>query len=120
MCLEPDIWEECYQDTSALSYEQLINLDQHYQQHSEFSSSIDDEFHHIVKLVMKEKATQIKSLEKSLFLSTSKKNLFLKLGNIVKSLFWFFSRKYPYRNAKRNPDEAFYSCIVPVDDGWNL
>ena len=120
MCLDPDVWEECYQDTLALSYEQLIDLDQHYQQHGE--SSIDNEFHHIVKLVMKEKATQIKSLEKSLFLSASKNNLFLKLGNIGKSLVWFFSRKHPYRNTKRDPveDDVSSSCILPVDDVWNL
>ena len=120
MCLDPDVWEECYQDTLALSYEQLIDLDQHYQQHGE--SSIDDEFHHIVKLVMKEKATQIKSLEKSLFLSASKKNLFLKLGNIVKSVVWFFSRKDPYKYAKRDAarDDVSPSCFLPVDDVWNL
>ena len=120
MCLDPEIWEDCYQDTLSLSYEQLIDLDHHYQKHGE--SSIDNEFHHIVKLVMKEKATQIKSLEKSLFLSASKKNLFLKLGNIVKSFVWIFSRKDPYRNAKRDPveDDVSSSCILPVDDVWNL
>ena len=118
MCLDPEDWEECYQETSALSYEQLIDLDQHYQQHGE--SSIDNEFHHIVKLVMKEKATQIKSLEKSLFLSASKKNLFLKLGNIVKSFVWFFARKHPYRDPKRQPDEACASCFLPIDDVWKL
>ena len=120
MCLEPEDWKNCFESTSALSYEQLIELDQHYKQHSE--TSIDDEHHHIVKLVMKEKASQIKSLEKSLFLSASKKNLFLKLGNIGKSLVWLFSRKHPYRNTKRDPgeDDVSSSCILPADDVWNL
>ena len=118
MCLEPADWSRCYEGTAELSYVELIELDQHYQKNSE--TSIDDELHHIVKLVMKEKATQIKSLEKSLFLSASKKNLFLKLGNIVKSFVWFFTRKHPYIDAKRQPDEAFASCFLPVDDLWNL
>ena len=91
MCLDPDVWEECYQDTLALSYEQLIDLDQHYQQHGE--SSIDDELHHIVKLVMKEKTTQLKGLGNSLFLSAAKKNLFLKHGNTEKFCLVLFSQR---------------------------
>ncbi|KGG12709.1 hypothetical protein EV05_1927 [Prochlorococcus sp. MIT 0601] len=71
---------------------------------------------------MKEKETQIKSLEKSLFLSASKTNLFLKLGNIGKSLIWFFSRKDPYRNAKRDPveEDVSSSYFLPADDVWIL
>ncbi|WP_320674003.1 hypothetical protein [Prochlorococcus sp. MIT 1341] len=120
MCLEPEDWENCYEGTSALSYEQLIELDQYYQERSE--TSIDDELHHIVKLVMKEKKPQINGLEKSLFLSTSKKNLFLKLMNLAKSLVWFFSSHHPYRNAQRDPveDDANSSCLLPIEDVWNL
>ena len=120
MCLEPEDWEKCYEGTQELSYEALIKLDQHYQKNSE--TSIDDELHHIVKLVMKEKAPQIKGLEKCLFLSTAKNNLFQKLGNIGKNLVWFFSRKNLNRNAKRDLLEKYdsSSCILLADEEWNL
>ena len=91
MCLESEDWEKCYEGTQELSYDALIKLDQHYQKNSE--TSIDDELHHIVKLVMKEKAPQIIGLEKCLFLSTAKNNLFQKLGNIGKILFGSFLAK---------------------------
>ena len=120
MCLEPEDWGKCYEGTQELSYVELIKLDQHYQKNSE--TSIDDELHHIVKLVMKEKAPQIKGLEKCLFLSTAKNNLFLKLGNIGKNLVWFFSRKNLNRNAKRDLMEKddSSSCILLADEEWNL
>ena len=120
MCLEPEDWEKCFERTQELSYEQLIELDQHYQKNSE--TSIDDELHHILKLVMKEKAPQIKGLEKCLIFSTAKNNLFLKLGNIVRSLLWFFSRKSLNRTAKRElvEDDDSSSCILLADEEWNL
>ena len=65
MCLEPADWSKCYEGTAQLSYVELIELDQHYQKNCE--TSIDDELHHIVKMVMKEKATQIKSQSKMSF-----------------------------------------------------
>ena len=120
MCLEPEDWEKCYEGTQELSYVELIEFDQHYQKNSE--SSIDDELHHIVKLVMKEKATQLKGLEKCLFLSATKKNLFIKLGNIAKSVVWFFSRKHRYSKAKKDlvDDTDASSCILLADEEWNL
>ena len=120
MCLESEDWEKCFKGTQELSYEELIKLDHYYQKHSE--SSIDDELHHIVKLVLIGKATQIKGLEKCLFLSHAKNNLFLKLGNIAKSLLWLFSRKSLNRTAKRElvEDDDSSSCILLADEEWNL
>ena len=120
MCLEPEDWSKCYEGTQELSYVELIELDQYYQKNSE--TSIDEELHHIVKLVIKEKAIQLKGLEKCLFLSTAKNNLFLKLGNIGKSLVWFFFRKNLNRNAKRDLIEKddSSSCILLADEEWNL
>ena len=120
MCLEPADWSRCYEGTAELSYVELIELDQNYQKNSK--TSIDDELHHIVKLVLIGKATQIKGLEKCLFLSHAKNNLFLKLGNIAKSLLWFFSRKSLNRTAKRElvEDDDSSSCILLADEEWNL
>ena len=120
MCLEPADWSKCYEGTAELSYVELIELDQHYQKNSE--TSIDDELHHIVKLVMKKKTPQIKGLEKCLFLSASKKNLFIKLSNLIKNMTWIIYCINPYKKAKKDleEDEMFKKHILPVDEEWNV
>ena len=120
MCLEPADWSKCYEGTAALSYVELIELDQYYQKNSE--TSIDDELHHIVKLIMREKTPQIKGLEKCLFLSASQKNLFIKLSNLIKNMTWIVCCINPYKKAKKDleEDEMFKKHILPVDEEWNV
>ena len=60
MCLEPESHEKFFMATRALSYKTLQDLDSYYQENS--CSSIDWQLHHMVKIAMKEREEQIKTL----------------------------------------------------------
>ena len=70
---------------------------------------------------MEDKVPQIKGLEKCLFLSASKKNLFITLSNLIKIMTCIIYCINHYKTAKKEleEDEMFKTLILPVEE-WNI